>query len=895
MATVACAISLHACGDSTSVDPSATGTGSSSTSTGGDPTTGSVPTTSLPTTTDPTATGSSGAVSTSTDGTSTSGTTTDGVSSTGGSSGSDTTGGDTGGPVDGVVTCTAPPLTPPAMGTCEVTAMGPTGTLIRAGTVLGPDVVYENGAVLVDAAGVITCVGCDCIDLPEAADASTVACADGVVSPGLINPHDHITFANNKPIGDGVDRYEHRHDWRKGKNGHQALNVPGGASKNVVLAAEFRFLMSGATSAAAAGGQAGLLRNLDANPAQLEGLPIPVANSDTFPLGDSNGTQLMNGCGYPNVTLTTDIAAENAYLPHIAEGIDLYARNEFLCLSQGMSDVIAQQTAIIHAIGLTAADSATIHPDKARIVWSPRSNIVLYGNTAQVTVLDTLGVPLALGTDWVASGSMNILRELRCADELNATYFDTHYTDRDLWNMVTLNAALATGSETAIGMLRPGYAADIAVFDGSQLEKHAAVVRAELPGVALVMRGGKVLYGDAAALQGLGLMGCEPLDVCGAAKLACVSGDTGGVTLAQMKTAIEATYPLFFCGTPDLEPSCVPSRPSEYTGAATDDDLDGDGVVNGDDNCPNVFNPPMLIEPGVQSDADGDAKGDACDTCPTDNTDTCMMLDADDMDDDGVPNASDNCIRLANPTQTDGDGDGKGDDCDSCPTPNPGLSACPTTIEALRDPMHPDHAAVTAPGVVVAVQDVYVTGIRPATGNSRGFHIETGTQKQFTGIFAFTGGTSPAVKIGDKVTVTGTYSLYFGLHELVVGTVTVQETGKALPFSPLVVDPSMVATGKALAEPYQSLLLKADLVDITNNNPDAPMDFDEFAITGGLRVDDGLADAVKDMGLGNACPNATKLDSVAGVLSYSFNNSKLMPREKADVVLGPNNMCNPWP
>src|SRR5690606_1899744 len=149
----------------------------------------------------------------------------------------------------------------------------------------------------------------------------------------------------------------------------------------------------------------------------------------------------------------------------------------------------------------------------------------------------------------------------------------------------------------------------------------------------------------------------------------------------MMSAAIGSTYPLFFCGTPDDEPTCVPSRPGEYSGAIAADDLDGDGFLDGDDNCPAIFNPPMLIEPGVQPDADGDGKGDACDTCPS---------------------------------------------------PNPGFSPCAIPIEAIRDPNHPDHPPE---GAVVAVVGAYVTGIRPATGNSRGFHIETGTQMPYTGIF----------------------------------------------------------------------------------------------------------------------------------------------------------------
>jgi hypothetical protein len=123
----------------------------------------------------------------------------------------------------------------------------------------------------------------------------------------------------------------------------------------------------------------------------------------------------------------------------------------------------------------------------------------------------------------------------------------------------------------------------------------------------------------------------------------------------------------------------------------------------------------------------------------------------------------------------------------------------------------------------------------------------------------------------------------------------ITETGNALPFQPKAVPPASVATGGADAEKLQSLLISVADVEITVQNPDAPMDFDEFSLTGNLRVDDGLSDAVKDMQLNNACAVATKFESIAGVLSYSFDNSKLMPRDQADLVLGPNNACDPWP
>ena len=41
---------------------------------------------------------------------------------------------------------------------------------------------------------------------------------------------------------------------------------------------------------------------------------------------------------------------------------------------------------------------------------------------------------------------------------------------------------------------------------------------------------------------------------------------------------------------------------------------------------------------------------------------------ADDYDDDGIEDPSDNCMRIPNPQQLDRDGDGIGDSCDNCLT-----------------------------------------------------------------------------------------------------------------------------------------------------------------------------------------------------------------------------------
>jgi cytosine/adenosine deaminase-related metal-dependent hydrolase len=494
---------------------------------------------------------------------------------------------------------------------CEVTSKGTAGVVLQGRLLLpaGP----LDGELLIDAAGKIACAAASCAASPGYGQATLVSCAGAVISPGLVNAHDHTNYATQPPIAVGQQRWEHRHGWRTGNGGPKLPGPQSTTNAALIAAAELRFVMSGATSILSSGGVSGLLRNVASfkNPEQLEGLTGKTAYFDTFPLGDSNGTELASGCAYPSVRSAGAAFADGVYAPHVAEGINAAAENEFACVKGAL---VTSRTAIIHGVGLGAADVATIKAQGALVVWSPRSNIVLYGNTAPVTELAQAGVPLALGTDWLPTGSMNMLRELSCARSLSEKYFAGAFDDRALWTMATKNGSIATGFSDQIGELAVGKYADLAVYDGSSGADYGAVVRAGVEDVRLVMRGGKVLYGDSALTSALAT-GCADLDVCGQKRQACV--DTPGVTLAAIESAVASVYPLFFCknAVPSGEPSCVPYRDT-YPAGTSATDRDGDGVLDSADDCPDVFNPARPMDNGAQADANKNGKGDACDPSP---------------------------------------------------------------------------------------------------------------------------------------------------------------------------------------------------------------------------------------------------------------------------------------
>jgi cytosine/adenosine deaminase-related metal-dependent hydrolase len=762
------------------------------------------------------------------------------------------------------VVCQA--LTPPASGLCSVTPGSP--ALLLRGTVLAPGVVYRGGAVAVDATGVITCVGCDCA---AATGATTVTCANGVISPGLINTHDHLTFAQNPPFAATAERYEQRHDWRSAKRGHTAITSAGNATEDELRWAELRFLMAGATSTVGSGGAIGFLRNLDRANLQ-EGLSLPPVQIETFPLGDSNGTQLMAGCGYPSIQQAATLPTEASYEPHLAEGIDTVARNEFLCASSaanGGQDLLQRQTAVIHGVALTAADLNLIASDGAKLVWSPRSNVALYGDTAPVTAAARLGIPIALGTDWIVSGSMNLLRELKCADALNAGAYDRFFSDEDLWRMVTGDAALVAAAGTRLGSLAPGKVADVAVFDGTSRKPYRAIIEAEPADVALVLRGGKALYGEAAVVDAMST-GCDVVDVCGASKSVCAMSEAGK-TYAALKTSGGAAYPAFFCGTPAGEPTCTPQRPKAvegstiYTGLPSATDQDGDGIADAQDDCPRVFNPVRPLDNGAQADTDKDGQGDACDPCPLQANVTVCPIVRGDVDGDGIPDATDNCPDEPNADQMDKDKDDRGDACDPCPNEaNPGTAGCVVTIHAIKDGTVPVGTSATVTGAIV-------TAVRA----SHGFYAQSAaTGGDYEGIYVFSA--TATVAVGDRIRAEGVVTSFFGALELGAATTTVLAQAAATP-APLEVNATDVGPAGARAQK-----LEGSLVTVKNVSVQSVVGTTAYVVDAGLGVGKVLyapaaLPAVDD-----------SFASITGVLSYSTaDGPRLQPRSAADVVAGP--------
>ena len=87
-----------------------------------------------------------------------------------------------------------------------------------------------------------------------------------------------------------------------------------------------------------------------------------------------------------------------------------------------------------------------------------------------------------------------------------------------------------------------------------------------------------------------------------------------------------------------------------------------------------------------------------------------------------------------------------------------------------------------------------------------------------------------------------------------------------------------MATNAEEAEKYEGVL--PDENAVVTENADAPDDYDEFTITGGLRVDDFIWED-----LDNTYTAGTTFNSISGMLHYAYGNYKIVPRNAEDIVL----------
>jgi 5-methylthioadenosine/S-adenosylhomocysteine deaminase len=408
---------------------------------------------------------------------------------------------------------------------------------------------------------------------PEGVDLDGVARppigAHALIYPGLINLHDHplndalplweapsshVQAALGRPLG--TEPYANRYQWsmdsppellrlvsapRTVLTEPLALNL----AAEVVKYGEVRMILGGTTATQGASPNPAydtlLARNVDNRNFGRDRIDnyVPALASLT-------GTALT---GVVNRMKSGEL---DAWIVHLAEGVQdgdrrpgdpASSRAEFADLKS--KALLTDATVIVHGVGLEGSDFAEMAAARpargdatgdgrgAKLVWSPLSNLLLYGKTAAVYDALAAGVLVTLGTDWSPSGSPNLLTELKVADRAlrddrllgsrrslvpmlstDGRTGDERRNaelalDRLIVEMVTINAARAVRWDDQVGSIDAGKVADLLVISDPHLpatpnipsSPYRSLIDATEANVSLVIVDGEPVAGDISGMQ----------------------------------------------------------------------------------------------------------------------------------------------------------------------------------------------------------------------------------------------------------------------------------------------------------------------------------------------------------------------------------------------------------
>ena len=374
----------------------------------------------------------------------------------------------------------------------------------------GPAYVLKGRVVTMNAARRVVTSGYVCVESARiaaiASSASAIPAAfrdapiidtKGTIFPGMIELHNHLSY-NVLPPWQVPKRFGERGQWASHPDKRRFISQPmqvlagvKGTIEALVRYVEVKCLIAGVTTSQGVTlvSDAGILH-------RYQGLVRNVENTEDPALPEAQ-TRIPDIDDSAKFRDRLDKAKDRPFILHLAEGVNDSARKHFLDLKiSGSQWAIRKNLIGIHAAGLRDGDYAIFQKHGAGMVWSPLSNLLLYGGTADVKQAKKAKLKIALGSDWSPSGSKNLLGELKVAyavsEELGGI-FKPH----ELVQMVTSTPAemLMWGKE--LGSIEVGKRADFVVTRGKAGDPYLALIKAQESDIALVIINGVPRSGHA--------------------------------------------------------------------------------------------------------------------------------------------------------------------------------------------------------------------------------------------------------------------------------------------------------------------------------------------------------------------------------------------------------------
>ena len=386
----------------------------------------------------------------------------------------------------------------------------------RVVTMDGETNVINDGNVMIRD-GKITGVWASNTNPPAGVDFTDVPIVetDGTIYPGLIDLHNHVHY-NHIPLwdfevhlsesqkseeGGYTNRYQWGNNWDYGPSiTWMKTNIQ--SSYRWDMASE---QMKYAEVQAVSGGVTAMQGSPSSGTQAWDS--ILSRNVELYNFGQ-DGISTCAVCGAADDDYTgshlisqSEAGTLNAWFVHLSEGVDQSSKDEFDALwNKGL---IMDETIVIHGTAMDSSQFSQMASVNSELVWSPLSNLLLYGDTTDVVAAHQAGVSISISPDWGPSGSKNNLHELKVADMWNSNNLNGYFSNYQLVEMVTSNPADATGWAPFVGRIKADLYADLVVIDTFHEDPYRNLIEAIDADVALTVVQGKAVFGDVDIMQQL--------------------------------------------------------------------------------------------------------------------------------------------------------------------------------------------------------------------------------------------------------------------------------------------------------------------------------------------------------------------------------------------------------
>ncbi len=207
-----------------------------------------------------------------------------------------------------------------------------------------------------------------------------------------------------------------------------------------------------------------------------------------------------------------------AVIAHLAEGRrkDAYNMVEYELVK--LLGLDQKHVNFVHGVGIEKKNFPDMAKKGMGLIWSPYSNLLLYGETLDIYSARKAGVVMSLGSDWLPTGTRGILEEIKLA----AKYIDKDpygdglpklFNDEDLFLMLTENPAKLINhfdidikkKEHGVGQLKVGAMGTVIALRKYVEDPYTNIVRkAFSKDLNAVVIDGKFIYGSETYAKRLG-------------------------------------------------------------------------------------------------------------------------------------------------------------------------------------------------------------------------------------------------------------------------------------------------------------------------------------------------------------------------------------------------------